>query len=182
MSTEILAANSILLQLILVSAYLVDGAAFATESLAGNIWGEKNRKLLKELLYLALYNSIFFTSIFLGFVFLFPNFTFGMITSSDTVLSLLKDYQFWLFPTLEIGAIAFILDGFFIGLTKGKILRNSMLVSAAFFFFPIAYLGKIKQDNHLLWLSLVLLMIGRVLTLSVQVKRFFQNSKRELQY
>ncbi|WP_061220408.1 MATE family efflux transporter [Leptospira santarosai] len=182
MSTEILAANSILLQLILVSAYLVDGAAFATESLAGNIWGEKNRKLLKELLYLALYNSIFFTSIFLGFVFLFPNFTFGMITSSDAVLSLLKDYQFWLFPTLEIGAIAFILDGFFIGLTKGKILRNSMLVSAAFFFFPIAYLGKIKQDNHLLWLSLVLLMIGRVLTLSVQAKRFFQNSKRELKY
>ncbi|EMO26411.1 MATE domain protein, partial [Leptospira interrogans serovar Bataviae str. HAI135] len=55
--TEILATNSILLQLILVSAYLVDGAAFATESLAGNIYGEKNWKLLKELLYLAFYNS-----------------------------------------------------------------------------------------------------------------------------
>ncbi|WP_078124617.1 MATE family efflux transporter [Leptospira alexanderi] len=177
LSTEILAANSILLQLILVSAYLVDGAAFATESLTGNIYGEKNWKLLKELLYLALYNSIFFTSIFLGFVFLFPNFTFGMITNSNAVLSLLKEYRFWLFPVLEIGAVAFILDGFFIGLTQGKILRNSMLVSATLFFFPIAYLGKIKQDNHLLWLSLVLLMIGRVLTLSVQIKKFFQSSK-----
>ncbi|EMN51021.1 hypothetical protein LEP1GSC088_4080 [Leptospira interrogans str. L1207] len=39
--TEILATNSILLQLILVSAYLVDGSAFATESLAGNIYGKK---------------------------------------------------------------------------------------------------------------------------------------------
>ncbi|MBE8368620.1 MATE family efflux transporter, partial [Leptospira borgpetersenii] len=154
-----------------------DGAAFATESLTGNIRGEKNWKLLKELLYLALYNSVFFTSIFLGFVFLFPNFTFGMITSSDVVLSLLKEYQFWLFPVLEIGAVAFILDGFFIGLTQGKILRNSMLVSTVFFFLPTAYLGKIKQDNHLLWLSLVLLMVGRTLTLSFQAKKFFGNSK-----
>ncbi|EMJ58515.1 MATE efflux family protein [Leptospira interrogans serovar Valbuzzi str. Duyster] len=175
--TEILATNSILLQLILVSAYLVDGAAFATESLAGNIYGKKNWKLLKELLYLAFYNSIFFTSIFLGSVFLFPNFIFGMITKSDKVLSLLMDYRFWLFPVLEVGAIAFILDGFFIGLTKGKILRNSMLISTAFFFFPIVYLGKIQKDNHLLWLSLVLFMVGRTLTLSFQAKKFFENSK-----
>ncbi|EMJ37388.1 MATE efflux family protein [Leptospira interrogans str. FPW1039] len=172
--TEILATNSILLQLILVSAYLVDGAAFATESLAGNIYGKKNWKLLKELLYLAFYNSIFFTSIFLGSVFLFPNFIFGMITKSDKVLSLLMDYRFWLFPVLEVGAIAFILDGFFIGLTKGKILRNSMLISTAFFFFPIVYLGKIQKDNHLLWLSLVLFMVGRALTLSFQAKKFLK--------
>ncbi|EMO52751.1 MATE family efflux transporter [Leptospira noguchii] len=172
--TEILATNSILLQLILVSAYLVDGAAFATESLAGNIYGEKNWKLLKELLYLAFYNSIFFTSIFLGFVFLFPDFIFGMITKSDKVLSLLMNYRFWLFPVLEIGAIAFILDGFFIGLTKGKILRNSMLISTAFFFLPIVYLGKIQKNNHLLWFSLVLLMTGRALTLSLQAKKILK--------
>ncbi|EMY26427.1 MATE domain protein [Leptospira interrogans serovar Australis str. 200703203] len=46
--TEILATNSILLQLILVSAYLVDGAAFATESLAGNIYGKKIGNYLKN--------------------------------------------------------------------------------------------------------------------------------------
>ncbi|EMO06078.1 hypothetical protein LEP1GSC116_4837, partial [Leptospira interrogans serovar Icterohaemorrhagiae str. Verdun HP] len=40
--------NSILLQLILVSAYLVDGAAFATESLAGNIYGKKIGNYLKN--------------------------------------------------------------------------------------------------------------------------------------
>lgn len=100
-----------------------------------------------------------------------------MITKSDKVLSLLMDYRFWLFPVLEVGAIAFILDGFFIGLTKGKILRNSMLISTAFFFFPIVYLGKIQKDNHLLWLSLVLFMVGRALTLSFQAKKFFENSK-----
>ncbi|MCG6162148.1 MATE family efflux transporter, partial [Leptospira bandrabouensis] len=156
--TEILAANTILLQLILVSAYLVDGAAFATESLAGNIYGEKNWKLLKELLYLALYNSIFFTSIFLAVLFIFPNFTFGLITKSESVRVLLNEYRIWLFPVLEIGAIAFILDGFFIGLTQGRILRNSMLISTALFFFPLAYLGKIHEVNHLSLLFLLLLM------------------------
>lgn len=173
--TEILAANSILLQLILVSAYLVDGAAFATESLAGNIYGEKNWKLLKELLFLALYVSLVFTSVFLAFTYLFPALTFGMITKSEAVLFLLNEYKIWLFPVLEIGAVAFILDGFFIGLTKGKILRNSMLISTSLFFFPMAYFGKIEKDNHLLWLSLALLMFGRTLTLSIQARKFFQN-------
>ncbi|TGN00850.1 MATE family efflux transporter [Leptospira yasudae] len=172
--TEILAANTILLQLILVSAYLVDGAAFATESLAGNIYGEKNWKSLKELLVLALYNSILFTSIFLAMLFIFPNFTFGLITKSESVRVLLNEYRIWLLPVLEIGAIAFILDGFFIGLTQGRILRNSMLISTALFFFPVAYLGKVQKDNHLLWLSLVLLMIGRTVTLSLQARKFFQ--------
>ncbi|TGK16170.1 MATE family efflux transporter [Leptospira kmetyi] len=174
--TEILAANSILLQLILVSAYLVDGAAFATESLAGNIYGERNWKLLKELLSLAVSVSLIFTSVFLAFTYLFPSLTFGMITKSETVLFLLNEYKFWLFPVLEIGAVAFILDGFFIGLTKGRILRNSMLVSTSLFFFPMAYLGKIQKDNHLLWLSLALLMFGRTLTLSIQARKFFLNS------
>ncbi|AOP32455.1 MATE family efflux transporter [Leptospira tipperaryensis] len=175
--TEILAANSILLQLILVSAYLVDGAAFATESLAGNLYGEKNWKELKSLLWIALNVSFLFTSIFLIFLFLFPQLTFGMITKSSGVLSILKDYQLWLIPVLGIGTVAFILDGFFIGLTQGRILRNSMLLSTALFFLPIAYLGKITKNNHLLWLSLAMLMLGRALTLSLQALKFFRVSQ-----
>ncbi|EMG12310.1 hypothetical protein LEP1GSC116_4838 [Leptospira interrogans serovar Icterohaemorrhagiae str. Verdun HP] len=50
-----------------------------------------------------------------------------------------------MFPVLEVGAIAFILDGFFIGLTKGKILRNSMLISTAFFFFQLFILEKFRR-------------------------------------
>ncbi|XDD50299.1 MATE family efflux transporter [Leptospira sp. WS92.C1] len=174
--TTILAANSILLQLILVSAYLVDGAALATESLAGNLYGEKNGKALKGLLYLALYTSFLFTSFFVAFIFVFPNFTFGTITKSSEVISLLVDYQYWLLPVLEIGAVAFVLDGFFIGLTRGKILRNSMLISVVFFFLPVAYFGKIFENNHLLWLSIAMLMTGRAITLSIQAKKFFKTA------
>ncbi|MBM9499242.1 MATE family efflux transporter [Leptospira sp. 201903071] len=178
--TEILAANSILLQLILVSAYLVDGAAFATESLAGNLYGEKNWKELKDLLSIALFVGFLFTTAFLFFLFIFPNITFGLITKSSEVLLILKKYQFWLIPVLEIGTVAFILDGFFIGLTQGRILRNSMLLSTTFFFFPIAYLGKTAKNNDLLWLALVMLMFGRALTLSLQAGKFFRGTRERI--
>lgn len=174
MGTEILAANSILHQMILFSAYLVDGAALSTESLAGNLYAERKRKSLKVLLFLALSVGFLFTTIFLIFLFLLPNLTFGLITKSSGVLSILKQYQFWLVPVLEIGTVAFILDGFFIGLTQGRILRNSMLLSTTLFFLPIAYLGRITENNHLLWLSLAMLMLGRAFTLSVKAIKFFQ--------
>ncbi|MBM9579141.1 MATE family efflux transporter [Leptospira sp. 201903070] len=175
--TEILAANSILLQLILVSAYLVDGAALSTESLAGNLYAEKNWKDLKSLLSLALSVSFLFTTSFLIFLFQFPKMTFGLITKSSEILSIIRNYQFWLIPVLEIGTVAFILDGFFIGLTQGRILRNSMLFSTTMFFLPIAYFGKVTKSNHLLWLALTMLMIGRAFTLSIQAKRVFRNAR-----
>lgn len=180
--TEILAANSILLQLILVSAYLVDGAAFATESMAGTLYGEKNWKRLGELLNLALITGFIFTSVYLGIVLLFPTLTFGAIVKSPSVSILLVEYRYWLVPILEIGVVAFILDGFFIGLTRGKILRNSMLISTALFFLPVALLGKADKNNHLLWLSLALLMGGRAITLSFQARKFLRtmNDRNEV--
>ncbi|RHX87719.1 MATE family efflux transporter [Leptospira stimsonii] len=174
MGTEILAANSILHQMILVCAFLVDGAALSTESLAGNLYAEKKWKSLRSLLLLALSVSFLFTTIFLIFLFQFPNITFGSITKSSEILSIIRKYQLWLIPVLEVGTVAFILDGFFIGLTQGRILRNSMLLSTTLFFLPIAYYGKIAKNNHFLWLALTMLMFGRALTLSAKARKFFQ--------
>ncbi|TGK28056.1 MATE family efflux transporter [Leptospira gomenensis] len=171
---EVLAANSILLQLILVSAYLVDGAALAMESMAGILYGEKKWKELGELLNLALITGFLFTGIYLGIIFVFPQSTFGAIVKSPSVSILLGEYRYWLVPILEIGAVAFILDGFFIGLARGKILRNSMLISATLFFLPVALLGKADKNNHLLWLSIALLMSGRAITLSFQARKFLR--------
>jgi len=70
----------------------------------------------------------------------------------------------WLVPVLGIGAVAFIYDGLFLGLTAGRGLRNAMLVSFGVFL-PIAIVAVQRQDNHLLWFSLAAFMAARSLTL-----------------
>ncbi|MFQ5628400.1 MAG: MATE family efflux transporter, partial [bacterium] len=47
---RILAANAVLLRILDFAAYFIDGAAFATESLGGIFYGQKNVKLLKWVL------------------------------------------------------------------------------------------------------------------------------------
>ena len=50
MGTNTLASNTLLLQVVTLSAYFIDGIAFATESIAGNIQGKGDRKQLNYLL------------------------------------------------------------------------------------------------------------------------------------
>ena len=44
MGTTILAANTLLLQVVTLSAYFIDGIAFATESIAGNLQGTRTQR------------------------------------------------------------------------------------------------------------------------------------------
>ena len=76
-------------------------------------------------------------------------------------------------PVLMFGSVAYIYDGFFIGITEGKVLRNQMLVSAVLFFLPVAWLAVRRGDNHLLWAALALFMIGRVITMRIGERRVF---------
>ncbi|RMD97918.1 MAG: MATE family efflux transporter [Calditrichaeota bacterium] len=60
LGTGLLVANSILLRILGFAAYFIDGAAFATESLAGIFHGEQNRPALQHLLrYALLWGEIF---------------------------------------------------------------------------------------------------------------------------
>jgi MATE family multidrug resistance protein len=51
---------------------------------------------------------------------------------------------------LVFGSAAYIYDGFFLGLTEGRALRNSMLLSTIFVFAPIAWLAIARGNNAIL--------------------------------
>ena len=61
-----LAANSILLRLFTLAAYLIDGAAFATESLAGIFRGARDLVSLRRLRNLSLLSGLGFSALFLA--------------------------------------------------------------------------------------------------------------------
>jgi MATE family multidrug resistance protein len=94
-----------------------------------------------------------------------PQLLFSLLTSHAEVIQHIRHYLWWLFPVLGFGSIAYMLDGYFLGLTAGKILRQSTLIAAMIGFVPMAIAAWYWQMNHLLWLALALFMATRSITL-----------------
>ncbi|MGQ9838848.1 MAG: MATE family efflux transporter [Cyanobacteriota bacterium] len=175
---EILAANTVLLQVLTLATYFVDGFAFATESLAGFYDGQKQvgdaakavgqlRALLGLAAGLSLLSSLLIAAVFTGF----SERLFGLITSQRLVLEQIERYTQWLMPVLGLGSLAFVLDGYFLGLTEGVTLRWASLFSTTVGFLPVGLWAWIRRDPQLLWLAMACFMLIRVISLGSQVPR-----------
>ena len=168
---NILAANTILLQLWIILAYSVDGFAFAAESLVGKFIGAKDKlNLILSIKY------IFAWGIGLGISFtILCAFWGGQIisiyTDNETVVSLALSFLFWAVISQLINSVSFIWDGIFIGATATSGMRNSMLLSALFIFLPTYFILKDSIGNNALWLALVLFMTARAIFLTLLAKR-----------
>jgi multidrug resistance protein, MATE family len=167
--TVVLATNTLILQVVTFAAYFIDGLAFATESIAGVLHGRGEITGLRQLMVVS-------GSISLGLGLLFsmafiaaPDALFRLLTHHTNILTQVPSYVRWLFPILGLGSIAYMLDGYFLGLTQGRILRQSSVVAALFGFLPAAILAWQLQNVHLLWLALSLFMSARVVTLALKV-------------
>lgn len=178
LGTEILAVNTLLLQVVTMTAYFVDGIAFATESFAGQFYGAGQPNQLRRLLRWAGGASLALGLLFSGAFVLVPRSLLGLMTDHDPVLTLASQYVGWLVPTLGLGGIAFMLDGYFLGLTAGKALRTSTLIATLCGFLPAAALARWLQVPHLLWLALMLFMGLRAATLAWVVPQTFQSARQ----
>lgn len=165
LGTQTLAANTLLIQVVMLSAYFIDGIAFATESFAGRYYGSGNGAELRRLLWLGGGTSVGLGLSFALAFTLFPQALFGLLTSHDPVIATVETYVGWLWPILGLGAVAYMLDGYFLGLTAGRVLRNATVLAAGVGFFPLALLSQYWESPHLLWLALAGLMACRALTL-----------------
>jgi MATE family multidrug resistance protein len=171
MGTQTLAANTLLLQVVMLSAYFVDGIAFATESFAGRYYGSGDRHHLKQLLVVSGGTSLAIGLTFALAFISFPQGLFGLLTSHGEVIAKVRTYVGWLLPVLGLGAIAYMLDGYFLGLTAGKTLRNATVLAATVGFLPLAFVAQAMQNPHLLWLALTGLMAARAMTLAWAVPK-----------
>ena len=87
-----------------------------------------------------------------------------IITNIDEVILSTSTYLPWMAISPVISFLAFHLDGVYIGTAKTRIMRNSMLISFTVYILSIIilvpYLG-----NHGLWISFLIFMFFRGLTL-----------------
>lgn len=160
-----LAATAILRSVVMVLAYFVDGFAFATESLAGVYYGAKDSLALRRLLRTSLLWGVGVAGGSLCLFLFSPRTWLGLLTDHAQVLDLAHRHALWLIPVLLLSAPAYIYDGYFLGMSRGSLLRRAMLVSCLVGFVPVALWAWRAADLDILWLALSLFMAARTWTL-----------------
>tara|TARA_X000001036_G_scaffold396755_1_gene398522 strand:- start:649 stop:954 length:306 start_codon:yes stop_codon:yes gene_type:complete len=93
----------------------------------------------------------------------------NIITDVDILRFISYKHAIWIIIIPPIASFCYQLDGIFIGASQTQEMRNAMMVAVASFIIVSIYLTK-YFDNHGLWLSLLLFMLFRSLTL-----KFFFN-------
>lgn len=173
LGTTVLVQNGILLQIALFSQFTIQGVGMTTQTLIGNFQSRGDGARLLPVLGVSLATAL---PIALGIALItirFPAPIFGLLTSQAAITAQLADDAIWLLPLLGITAIAFMLEGYFIGLKAGAKLRNAVLLAFGVGFLPLAIAAAWQANNHLLWFSLVGYVSVLAIALAVQLPATF---------
>jgi MATE family multidrug resistance protein len=159
----VLAANAVLMHFVAVSAYFLDGFAFAAEALVGRAVGAAHRAGLTQASRMTTWwaggVALFATLILV----LFGSTFIDILTVEPGVRSTARQFLPWAAMAPLVGVWAFQLDGIFIGATRSADMRNAMLMSAAIFM--VAWYLLRPLGNEGLWAALYVHYAARTFTL-----------------
>lgn len=179
-SDDVLAANAILLQLVLLAAFALDGLAHAAESLCGYSIGQRNLDSFRETVRACMIWSLGSSVAITLFLFGLQDLVITQYSTIDAVREELAIYFPWLLFLPLAGVLCYLLDGVFIGAAQAGAMRNGMLASTVLVFLPVWYLTR-DWGNHGLWFAFVLFHIARGVTLGLYY-RHFNRSQRWLSH
>ena len=172
----ILAANAILLQFIHLLSFGLDGFAQAAETLVGGALGENDRKkyrmAVKTTITWAFGISIIYS---LGYWF-FGSLMIDLFTNNDSVRIVANKAMIWVIILPLIAIWPYMLDGIFIGATRSTDMRNGMALSLVIFVIFTLVLEP-NFGYHGLWVSLIIFMAARGLTLAATYPNIEKNLK-----
>ena len=128
-----LAANAVLNNLLLVSAFFLDGLATAAEQLCGRAYGARDRYAFAGAVRLVVVWGFGFSLAVTAVFALFGPALIDVMTASPEVRRVARD--FLLFVTLSpmLAVFAFAYDGVYIGATWARDMRNLMVLSLLIF-------------------------------------------------
>ena len=161
---EVLAANAVLMNLLMFISFGLDGFAYAVEAMVGRAVGARNRLEFRLACILNLFWGAIVALLFVLIFALAGPQLIGLITTISEVRDQALRYLPWLVLMPLAACWCFILDGIFIGTTRGGEMRDMMLVSTVGVFFPVWYFSQ-ALGNHGLWLAMLCFMVARGITL-----------------
>jgi len=162
-----LAANEVLIQFMYITAYAMDGFAFAAETLIARAYGRGDRARVRRFAVMtSMWGMLVCVGTALGFLLAGPWLIDVMAKDTDVQLAA-RDYLWWMVAAPLMGCAAWMLDGIFIGAARGRDMRNMMAASFAIYWISVVVLLPI-WGNHGLWAALLISFIARGITLGLR--------------
>lgn len=157
------AANALLLNGLMLTAYALDGLAHAVEALCGHAIGARDRSALKQALVVACGWSLIVSLVFAVLFLLGGHLFIDLQTDIASVREAAYPYLPYLAVLPLVAVWSYLLDGLFIGATRAREMRNAMLLSVSVAL-PLA-LAMRGFGNHGLWWAFLGFMMLRAVTL-----------------
>lgn len=159
-----LAANQILLQFLSITAYALDGIAFAAETLVGQAVGARDLAQARRAGVISMQWGFAFAAMLAATFAVTGPAIIQLMTTAPDVQAEARTYLPWLIAAPLIGVASWIFDGIFIGALLTREMLRAMLISVAVYAVALAVLTPLAA-NHGLWASLMILNTTRALTL-----------------
>jgi MATE family multidrug resistance protein len=161
---DYIAANTILINLVFLSAFILDAYAFSTEGMVGYSLGKKDLNLFKTIIK----NSFILSSItglIISIVYFLANqYVINLMSDIEEIRILSSQYAIWLIILPFIASFCYQFDGIFIGVSQTKELRNAMIFSVFCYLIISIFLTKYFSNTGV-WISLCIFMILRATSL-----------------
>jgi MATE family multidrug resistance protein len=164
-----LAANAVLMNFFMIASFYLDGIATAAEQITGQTVGARSRAGFEKAVKLTGIWSLGLALASLAFFLIFGEAIIGFITTAEDVRVMASTYLPYAALTALTGALAFQMDGVFIGATWSSEMRNMMIVALAGYLLTVATLVPLA-GNHGLWVALNVFLALRGLLLLSRLK------------
>ena len=162
-----LAANQVLKQFLMIVAFGLDGFAFAAETLVGQAMGARKRLALRRAAALTSVWAAGGSVLMVLAIWLFGTHLIELMAKSIEVQDRAETFLIYLALSPLLGCGAFMLDGIFIGATRSRDIRNMMAVSFVIYCIALVLLLP-PFGNHGLWISLLIALGARGVTLAIR--------------
>lgn len=173
-SANILAANSIMMELFFLFAYMSDGFAYAAEALIGRFVGANDKISLISCVKKCMRWSLIIGVAFVAVYFVCWRDLINMFMSEgearQEVAQIMSGYIWWIMVIPILGSVPFMLDGVLVGASITDTMRNSMVLST-FFYFVMYYLMLPIIGNDALWGAFAIQIVIRGIYLYVRTNR-----------
>jgi MATE family multidrug resistance protein len=148
-----LAANAVLNNFLLISAFFLDGLANAAEQLCGRAFGARDRAAFSGAVRLVIQWGFGFALVVAAIFALLGPSLIGVMTASADVRHTALDYLWYVALSPLLAVFAFGYDGVYIGATWAREMRNLMILSLVIF--VAAWLSLRAFGNAGLWGALL---------------------------
>lgn len=165
-----LAVSSIMMKLMLLYSYFVDGFAYAGEALSGRYIGARDKDSLRRAV-----KVIFIWCGGIGVVSTFGywaggEWLFKFMATDPVVIAESARFLPWLLIMPLVSCVAFTWDGIYIGATATRAIRNSMLWAVVGFFLSY-WIFREPYGVQSLWVGYMVHLVVRTVYLTVAAKK-----------